>query len=134
MNFTSSIYLAVLFVLFCPGVLYKISSKQSFITIVIIHAILFAAVFCFTQGIVVKMVEGFDNSRPTCTQNKPSYSILYKDRLDIKCVDTCPKGTSLPHPNSKYGYVCGCMSSSGNVVEVLENRSVDGKVSYNVTC
>jgi hypothetical protein len=54
-----SIYLALLFIAFVPGVLVSLPKGGSKMTVVAVHAVLFTLVWCFTYRIVRRMCEGF---------------------------------------------------------------------------
>ena len=52
MNLTVAIYSAILFFVLSPGVLLRLPSNGSKITVAVVHAIIFAIVLYFTAGFV----------------------------------------------------------------------------------
>ena len=52
MNFILTLYVAVLFFLLTPNILFRIPTKGSFFLVSGIHALLFALIFHFTQKFV----------------------------------------------------------------------------------
>ena len=62
MNWTVTVYSAILFFLLSPGVLLSLPSKGSKMTVAAVHAVIFAVVWHFTHKMVWKMsVEGLEN-------------------------------------------------------------------------
>ena len=55
MNFTVAIYSAILFFVLSPGVLLRLPSNGSKMTVAGVHAIVFAAVLYFTAGFVWRL-------------------------------------------------------------------------------
>jgi len=65
MNIITSIYLALLFIAFVPGVLVTLPKGGNKMTVVAVHAFLFAAVWHLTHKFVWRMsVQGFQNMMP----------------------------------------------------------------------
>jgi hypothetical protein len=62
MNFLMLAYVALLFVLLTPGVLLRLPSKGTLLTVAIVHGIVFALVFHFTHRHVYRLTsnEGFE--------------------------------------------------------------------------
>lgn len=61
MNLVVSLYAALLFFILTPGILLSLPPKASKLVVAGVHAVVFALVFCFTQGIIRKLsiiVEG----------------------------------------------------------------------------
>jgi hypothetical protein len=83
MKLFQTIYAALLFVIFSPGILFTVYKKQSKIVIAMLHSILFAFVFYFTQQYIwdsIAIYEGVagqvtykQNPDSTTNPNGPSY-------------------------------------------------------------
>ena len=61
MNLVVSLYAALLFFILTPGVLLSLPPKASKLVVAGVHAVVFALVFSFTQGLIRKLniiVEG----------------------------------------------------------------------------
>jgi hypothetical protein len=68
MNFTFTLFVALLFVVLSPGVLLSLPSKGSLLTKVLVHSVVFAVVFYLTAPMVLHLsasVEGFRKPSPT---------------------------------------------------------------------
>jgi hypothetical protein len=71
MNVYMSLYLAVLFVAFVPGVLVTLPKGGSKYTVLAVHTLLFTVVWHFTHKAVWKLVaEGFQDGMPMNMMNK----------------------------------------------------------------
>lgn len=55
MNLVVSLYAALLFFILTPGVLLSLPPKGSKLVVAGVHAVVFALVFCFTQGLIRKL-------------------------------------------------------------------------------
>jgi len=61
MNLIMSLYVGLLFILLTPGVLLRLPPKGSLLTVAIVHGLVFALVYHFTNNIVYRMsADGFD--------------------------------------------------------------------------
>lgn len=60
-----SLFIAILFVVLTPGVLFSIPPKTSTLTKAVVHSILFAAIYHFTHKAVWNMLsqEGFQKKK-----------------------------------------------------------------------
>ena len=64
MNLLLSLYLAALFVAFVPGVLVTLPKGGAKYTVLAVHAVLFTLVWHFTNKMVRRATEGFQNNVP----------------------------------------------------------------------
>jgi hypothetical protein len=55
-NLLMSLFVALLFVVLTPGILLRLPSKGSKLTVAVVHGIIFAIVFHFTHKMVWRMV------------------------------------------------------------------------------
>lgn len=58
MSIAVAVYAAVLFVLLTPGVVLSLPPGGTFLTKVVVHAVVFATVFYLTKGAVMRAVGG----------------------------------------------------------------------------
>jgi hypothetical protein len=65
MNFLMIIYIVILFVLLTPGVVLRLPSKSTLLTVAIVHGLVFALVFHFTHRHVYRLTisEGFEEKK-----------------------------------------------------------------------
>ena len=62
MSLMMSLYLALLFVAFVPGVLVTLPSGGKKMVVLAVHAVLFIVVWYFTNGMVSDLTEGFQKA------------------------------------------------------------------------
>ena len=58
MNVLMSLYMALLFVVLTPGVLFTLPKGGSKLTVAVVHGLVFVVAFYFTSGIVLNAVSG----------------------------------------------------------------------------
>jgi hypothetical protein len=73
MNAFMSLYLALLFVAFVPGVLVTLPKGGSKMTVVAVHAVLFTLEWHFTKKMVWRMSEGFQNNSPMMDKEEEGF-------------------------------------------------------------
>jgi len=114
-----TIYAALLFVIFTPGILFTIASskKQSKIVIAMLHSILFAFVFYFTQQFIwdsIAVYEGMDTPSGKVTYNQDPDS---ENPNGPSYVNACNKA-NLGKSNDK-GKICQQDEKTNKYVWVL---------------
>jgi len=79
MNFTFTLFVALLFVVLSPGVLLSLPSKGSLLTKVLVHSVVFAVVFYLTAPMAWQLstsVEGFRPPPYSGTVMTPNTSVV----------------------------------------------------------
>ena len=73
MNVLMILYIILLFVLLTPGVVLRLPSKSTLLTVAIVHGIIFALLFHFTHRHVYRLTvsEGFEDPLTAALQNMP---------------------------------------------------------------
>ena len=104
MNWKMSLYIALLFLVLSPGVLFSVPSKGPLLKKALVHGVLFAAVFHVTRKAVWRMTEGFATP-PACTGlaalNAAKTACVcptgyFLDSTGLKCTSVTPGSGSSP--------------------------------------
>ena len=118
----------LLFVCLTPGLLVRIPSKGSPMTVALVHAAFFAALFYLACKILKRTQEGFVTATPTSMC--PSGSVLLPQ---IGCVPSCPSGMEATQ-NAKYGTQCTAGDRRLNPCTKQLECTVAGAIFSNTSC
>jgi pentapeptide MXKDX repeat protein len=89
MNVFMSLYLAVLFVAFTPGVLVTLPKGGSKYTVLAVHAALFTLVWYFTHKTVWRMtLEGFQNNSMNMNTNAMNTNGMNTNAMNTNAMNT----------------------------------------------
>jgi hypothetical protein len=89
MNFTFTLFVALLFGVLSPGVLLSLPSKGSLLTKVLVHSVVFAVVFYLTAPMALQLSANVEGFRRPSSPSSPS-DLEYKKQQYLNSIAPVP--------------------------------------------